>query len=108
VTDERLARLENDLAEIKQRNLRVEADKAWEVSPLRISSICLITYLVASLLLHLLGSKRFWLDALVPVIGFYLSSQSLTVIKSWWIDHVYGSKINAGKTPALPETKQNQ
>ena len=105
MTDERLERLEKDLDEIKQRNLRVEADKAWEVSSLRISSLCLITYFIACILLYVLGSERFWLNALGPVIGFYLSSQSLTGIKTWWINHIHQSSIGAGKTPAPPETE---
>ncbi len=49
--DERLERLERQLELIAQRNARVEADKAWEVSWVRRGSICAMTYVVAALYL---------------------------------------------------------
>jgi hypothetical protein len=81
--------IEQQLEIIKQRNARVEADKAWEASPMRIGSICVITYLVTSVFLYVMGAQRFWLHALVPPIGFFLSTQSLPAIKRWWIDSRY-------------------
>ena len=95
MSDDRLALLEKELSAIKARNLRVEADKAWEVSGLRISTICAITYIVAALLLYILGNERFWLNALVPVFGFYLSSQSLPFAKKYWIEHAYRASHTA-------------
>lgn len=83
--DDRVKQLENELASIKLRNERVEADKAWETSGFRIAFICGITYVVAAALLYLMGAKRFWLDACVPVLGFFLSAQSLPAVKRWWI-----------------------
>ena len=83
--EERLQSLETRLDEIEQRNARVEAEKAWEVSSARISTICLITYMVASALLWLLGTERFWLNAMLPVAGFYLSAQSLPIVKRRWL-----------------------
>lgn len=84
--DERLDQLERELELVKQRNTRVEADKAWEVSKCRILTICGITYFVASLLLYVIGNDRFWLGALIPTVGFFLSAQSLPALKRWWID----------------------
>src|SRR5271170_1782849 len=85
MTDDRLDRIEQELEIIKQRNARVETDKAWETSQMRIASICAITYLFATFLLYLLGNEQFWLNALVPVLGFFLSAQSLPAIKKWWL-----------------------
>ncbi len=86
MTDERLEKIEQQLELIKQRNAKVQADKAWEVSAIRISAICVITYLVAATVLALIGAQRFLLSALIPVLGFFLSTQSLPVIKRWWIE----------------------
>ena len=86
MTNERLQLLEQQLEIIQQRNASVEAAKAWECSPMRIGTICGITYLVAVILLYALGAHRFWLDALVPPFGFLLSTQSLPPLKRWWID----------------------
>jgi hypothetical protein len=92
MTDETLQLIEKELEIIKQRNARVEADKAWEASPMRIGTICTITYLVAAVLLYTIGAHRFWLDALVPPLGFFLSTQSLPPIKRWWITCRYQPK----------------
>lgn len=48
-----MATIEERLSAIEERNRRVEADKAWETSWLRILSISVITYVVAVLLVML-------------------------------------------------------
>ncbi|PWT96565.1 MAG: hypothetical protein C5B53_09475 [Candidatus Melainabacteria bacterium] len=78
-----------ELESIKERNARVEADKAWEISKIRVAAICMITYVCAALLLWLIGVERFWLSALVPVLGFYLSCRSLPALKKWWVNAIY-------------------
>ena len=83
--EERIKKLEKDIVEIKERNVRVEADKAWETSSFRIFSITIITYIVAVLVLYFIGAKNFLLNALVPTVGFFLSIQSLPTVKKWWI-----------------------
>lgn len=85
----RIEQLETELESIRLRNSRVEFDKAWETSKIRVAAICIITYLCAALLMFMLGSEQFWLNALVPVMGYYLSSQSLPSIKRWWLRSVY-------------------
>ncbi|OGY31532.1 MAG: hypothetical protein A3C02_02320 [Candidatus Andersenbacteria bacterium RIFCSPHIGHO2_02_FULL_45_11] len=78
-------KLEKEIQALKERNFRVEADKAWEVSKVRIASISLITYVIAAAFLYIIGVKGFLLNALVPAVGYYLSTQSLPFVKSWWI-----------------------
>lgn len=87
----RIEQLEKELDSIRNRNTRVEADKAWETSMFRIFTICGITYAVAAALLFVIGTERFWLGALVPTLGFFLSAQSLPALKRWWIDRRYES-----------------
>ena len=77
--------LERRVSAIEERNLRVESDKAWETSIVRILSIGGLTYIVAVLVFWMLGSPQFFLSALVPTAGFVLSVQSLPVIRTWWI-----------------------
>lgn len=77
--------IQKELEAIQQRNQKVEADKAWETSWVRVGFITLITYIVACLLLRVLGVQYFWLNALLPTAGFFLSIQSLPWIKRWWI-----------------------
>jgi len=83
--EHRLESVDEALELVKQRNLRVESDKAWEGSKTRILLICLITYVVASGVFYSLGSQRCFLDAVVPTLGFLLSSQSIPLAKKLWI-----------------------
>ena len=76
---------EKEIALIQERNKRVEADKAWETSYFRIGLITVITYIVAFIVLYCLGNDKFFLNALVPVIGYLLSAQSIPMVKRRWI-----------------------
>ncbi|NQV88151.1 MAG: hypothetical protein HQ402_01160 [Parcubacteria group bacterium] len=85
VMDEKIKELEKEVGYIKERNKRVEADKAWEVSMVRMLSLTVITYIIASLVLYFIGVNNFLLSALVPALGYFLSTQSLPFIKKRWI-----------------------
>ncbi|MCR4311827.1 MAG: hypothetical protein NUV56_00945 [Candidatus Uhrbacteria bacterium] len=76
--------IEQEIAALKERNARVEADKAWETSMFRIGSIMCITYIVATVLLFMIGNDYAFRNALVPVVGYFLSTQSLSFLKRWW------------------------
>src|SRR3989344_3930058 len=60
---ERIKDLEKEIREIKQRNLRVEADKAWEVSWTRIFFISISTYIIGEFL-----SKKCALSPRLPYV----------------------------------------
>ena len=77
--------LEKEIQEIKERNQRVEADKAWETSWFRIISVTLIIYAVAAFLLYFIGVENFFSAALVPAGGYFLSVQSLPMVKDFWL-----------------------
>ncbi len=83
--EDEIKKLENDVALLKGRNVRVEADKAWETSSFRIFSVTGITYIVAAITFSLVGTKNFLLHAFIPAAGFFLSIQSLPFVKKWWI-----------------------
>lgn len=84
--EERIKALESTVAEIRERNKRVEADKAWEVSWTRISAIAIVTYVVAALVLKGIGVTNFYFAAIVPVVGFVLSTLSLSFTKKRWLE----------------------
>lgn len=77
--------IEQELRAIKERNLRVEADKAWETSLSRKLLILVTTYVVASLALYVIEVPNFYLGAIIPTLGFFLSTLSFPVVKKWWI-----------------------
>ena len=76
---------EQRLSAIEARNRKVEADKAWETSWTRVGLICTVTYCFAVLFLYVIGAANFWLGAMVPTAGFFLSTRSLPVVKKWWL-----------------------
>lgn len=77
--------IEQRIQNIEERNKRVELDKAWEGSFVRIFSVSLMTYFIAVFALYVIHAPNAWLNAFIPVIGFILSTQSLPFIKKLWI-----------------------
>jgi len=78
--------LEKRVREIEVRNKRVELDKAWETSWARKISIAILTYIVVSLYLALVVKIDPWVNAIVPTMGFLLSTLTLGYIKARWIE----------------------
>lgn len=80
-----LIEIKAELAQIKERNNKVSLDKAWEISLCRKLSILTLTYIVALITMCLIGVKEAYLSALIPVIGYYLSTLSLPFIRKIWL-----------------------
>lgn len=75
-------KIEKEIEKIKERNKRVELDKAWETSYTRRIFICILTYIVVILYSYSIkNSDNIFLSSLVPVIGFFLSTLSLKGIR---------------------------
>ena len=83
--EERLTQIENILKGVQARNSKVEMDKAWEISWARRLFIATSTYIVAVIWLIIINDTDPWLKALVPVLGFLLSTLSLPFVKKWWV-----------------------
>lgn len=81
--------IEERLEVIEKRNARVEADKAWEVSVFRIVSIMAITYVIAYGAFVVIENDNPIRNAFIPVIGYFLSTQSLPLLKKWWVEKRY-------------------
>lgn len=89
---QQLQKLEKEIAEIRERNKKVEADKAWETSVFRMVSILILTYLIASWVMYMIGVENFWQNALIPVLGYFLSTLSLPIVKRWWVENRWEKK----------------
>ena len=77
--------LKKEIEKIKERNKRVELDKAWETSILRKICICILTYIVVVIYSFMINKfTNVWLSSLVPVIGFVLSTLSLKLVRNIW------------------------
>ncbi len=81
--------IEEEIIAIKERNARVEAEKAWEISNARKITLLMITYFLACLLMAAIGVERPYINALIPAMGFFLSTLSVGFIKSYWLRNIY-------------------
>jgi hypothetical protein len=77
--------LQEEIAKLKARNARVESDKAWEQSWARTAAILVVTYVIAGSVLYTIGNDNPLRNALIPVVGFFLSIQSFPFLKSRWV-----------------------
>ncbi|MEK7059403.1 MAG: hypothetical protein AAB971_01460 [Patescibacteria group bacterium] len=77
--------LEERVAKLEARNQRVEADKAWELSWTRRILITLLTYFVVVIYLQFVVHINPWINALVPVIGFFTSTFTVGLVKKYWL-----------------------
>lgn len=84
--ENKIKELEEKINKIEKRNKRVESDKAWETSILRKILIIILTYVFAVLYLKIADTTNPFLGAVVPCVGFYLSTQTLNIIKKWWLN----------------------
>lgn len=76
---------EKRISDIEKRNKRVEGDKAWETSTLRKILIIVLTYIFAVLYLKIADTTNPFFGAVVPCVGFFLSTQTLNIIKKNWL-----------------------
>ena len=77
-----------EIEKIKQRNSKIEIDKAWETSYTRKIIIAVLTYLVIVLFFIYANVANPFLNAIVPTIGFILSTLSLPYFKKIWIERI--------------------
>jgi hypothetical protein len=77
--------LKKEIEEIKKRNARVEADKAWEISRERRLLIALLTYIVVLLFFLAAQLPNPFVNSLVPTIGFLVSTLTVDLAKKEWM-----------------------
>lgn len=80
-----LEQIKKDIREIKERNARVEEDKAWETSLFRKVLVAVLTYVVIVIFFFFAGLDEPFINAIVPTVGFVLSTLSIPVFKKFWL-----------------------
>lgn len=89
-----IEKLQKDVEKIKQRNRLVETNKAWETSFTRKGLLALFTYLAIALYLKIIKIDHPWINAIVPAIGFLLSTLTLPFFKNIWEKYIYKKYIS--------------
>ncbi len=83
-----IQQVKNEIEALKQRNQRVDKDKAWETSWTRKISVALLTYIVIVIFFLTADFQKPFTNAIVPTIGFLLSTLSVGSIKKLWVKKV--------------------
>ena len=82
---QKVERVEEGVELIKQRNHRVEADKAWETSWTRKIVLAVLTYLVIVLFFVFAKLPQPFVNSIVPTLGFIISTASLPLFRRIWL-----------------------
>jgi hypothetical protein len=82
-------KLEERVAKIEARNKKVETDKAWETSITRKVLIAIFTYLAIALYFQFVVKIDPWINAIVPTVGFLLSTLTMPLFKNLWKKMIY-------------------
>ncbi|MEK6982245.1 MAG: hypothetical protein AABX38_04915 [Candidatus Micrarchaeota archaeon] len=80
-----IEQMEEEILKIQERNKRVEIDKSWETSLFRRGIITASTFIVVYLFLLTINAPQPALSAMIPAIGYILSTLTLPFLKGWWI-----------------------
>jgi hypothetical protein len=75
-----------EIMNIRERNRRVELDKAWETSFTRKLIIAALTYFVVVVFFYFASLPRPFINSIVPALAFLLSTLSLPFFKKIWIN----------------------
>lgn len=80
--------IESEIEKLKKRNARVELDKRWETSWTRKLLLIGFTYLTITIYFLVVGVANPLVNAVVPAIGFLLSTLALTYFKDVWKKYI--------------------
>jgi hypothetical protein len=84
-----MEQIEKEIQALKNRNKKVEADKAWETSWTRRLLIVLLTYIVIVVFFYIAELPNPWVNSIVPALAFTLSTLSLGFVKQFWVKKVH-------------------
>lgn len=80
--------IEQRVKNIEARNKSVELNKTWEISLTRRILLFIFTYLSIALYLKFIVGINPWFNAVVPSVGFLLSTLTLPFFKNLWIKYI--------------------
>jgi hypothetical protein len=81
--------LQAQVEQIKKRNQKVEADKAWETSWIRRFVILILTYIVIVIFFFFAQLPKPFINAIVPAVAFMISTLTVPLFKKWWLSKFY-------------------
>lgn len=80
--------LEKEIEKLKERNKKVEIEKAWETSFQRKISIVVVTYIFMIIVMYFLEIENIFISAIIPTLWYFLSTTSILVVKNIYINNL--------------------
>lgn len=77
--------VESEINSIKERNKKVDLNKKWETSLERKLLVAALTYIVMALIFNSAQVPNPFFNALIPTLGFLLSTLTLDFAKQQWV-----------------------
>jgi len=84
-----IEQISQELEKIKQRNKKVETDKAWEWSIARKILLMIFTYLALGIYMETIKINSPRLNAIIPTVWFLLSTLTLPRFKKLRTKYIY-------------------
>lgn len=81
--------LKKEINKIKERNKKVEADKAWETSWSRKILVFIFTYIVIVLFFYFAALPNPFINSIVPALAFVLSTLTFPLFKKLWLKYIH-------------------
>ena len=81
--------IEEEIIKLKNRNKKVEANKAWEISWTRRIIIAMITYVVIVIFFFYADLPKPFISSIIPTLGFLISTFTISILKNIWIKYIY-------------------
>lgn len=80
-----VAAIQDEVDHINRRNIEKDRGKEFETSYTRVIFLMTITYSTLFGYMSIIKTNNPALDAIVPTVGFNISTWSLPYIKEWWV-----------------------
>ena len=96
-----IEKIQKQIDELKKRNQVVEMNKDWETSYTRRILLITFTYFAIALYLYVIDVENPWINAIVPAIGFLLSTLTLPFFKEQWAKFIYKKNLEQRKVSHL-------
>ena len=94
--EERLEFLQTEIEALQQRNFDKDRGKEFESSYTRVFFLMFVTYWTLFGYMYIIDTNNPWLDAIVPTVGFNISTWGLPVVKEYWIQTPSGNVESYG------------
>lgn len=83
--DDRISLLEEKVNKLALQEKYIEMQKSWSESLTRIAMNTISTYVLVVLLMIFFNIENYFMNALIPALGYALSIQSIPFVKKIWI-----------------------